>query len=300
MRQISHVLCAIDFSDEAHHAIDHAVVLAKWYDAGITGVFVYAPVMAAIPDAGPSVYPGFAVLAESDKRTLEQQLEASLYPARVAGVPINVRVVLGQPADGILDAAQATGSDLIVMGTHGLGGFQHLILGSVAERVLRRAACPVLTVPPRAEKTSTLPFKRVLCPLDFGESSRAALEFAVSIASEGDAALTILHVLEPGAEFDPLPSRPFTVPEYHKARHDEACAQLSALLDGEIGEWCHPTTKICRGKPYREILRVAAAESADLIVMGVHGRNPIGLAFFGSTTNQVVRAATCPVLTLRS
>jgi nucleotide-binding universal stress UspA family protein len=127
------------------------------------------------------------------------------------------------------------------------------------------AAWSVLTVPPRARKTSVLPFKRILCPIDFGDTSKAALELAASLASEGDADLTILHVLEPGADADPLPSRSFTVPEYHQFRHEEACAQLKALVDDEMREWCRPTTRIVRGKPYREILGVATEDGADLI-----------------------------------
>jgi nucleotide-binding universal stress UspA family protein len=99
-----------------------------------------------------------------------------------------------------LDAAkgQAVGSHirLIVMGTHGTSGFQHLVLGSVTERVLRKAACPVLTVPPRAHATSRIPFSRLLCAIDFSESSLVALQFALSLAEESDARLTMLHVLE--------------------------------------------------------------------------------------------------------
>lgn len=300
MKQITHILCAIDFSDESRHALDHAIVLAKWYDAAITGVYVYGPLVPAIPDASGLAYPGFPVFTEGDKKDLEQQLESFLREAQAVGVSRNVRVVSGRPADGILDAAKATGTDMIVMGTHGVGGFQRLIIGSVAERVLRRAACPVMTVPPRAQSTSVVPYKRIVCPVDFGEQAKAALELAASIASEGDAELIVMHVVEAGAEFDPLAARSFTVPEYHNAARDAASEALTQLLNDDMREWCRPVTRIAAGKPYQEILRVAADDKADLIVMGVHGRNPIDLAFFGSTTNHVVRAATCPVMTLRA
>ena len=76
----------------------------------------------------------------------------------------------------ILDRAASLPADLIVMGTHGAGGFQHLVLGSVTEKVLRQAACPVLTVPPRAQATSRLPFSRLLCAVDFSDVSLAALD----------------------------------------------------------------------------------------------------------------------------
>ena len=86
---------------------------------------------------------------------------------------------MGQPAPAILDCAVRLPADLIVMGTHGAGGFERFVLGSVAEKVLRRAACPVLTVPSRAHATSVLPFKRVVCAVDFSDSSLTALHYAL-------------------------------------------------------------------------------------------------------------------------
>ncbi len=156
-----------------------------------------------------------------------------------------------------------------------------------------------MTVPPRARTTSTLPFKRLLCPVDFSESSLAALDVAFSLAQEGDAELTIFHVFEWPADDEPLTTRPFTVPEYRHEREYDATARLYQLVPGSAWDWCHPRTRLAHGKAYREILGIASEDNSDLIVMGVHGRNALDLMLFGSTTNQVVRRATCPVLTLR-
>jgi nucleotide-binding universal stress UspA family protein len=113
----------------------------------------------------------------------------------------------------------------MVIGTHGHGGFQHLVLGSVAEKVLRQAACPVLTVPPRTRATSTLPFKRILCPVDFSDSSRSALDFALSLVREADADLTILHVLEwPDAL---PPNRPVPTLAFRDAAERDVRAMLA-------------------------------------------------------------------------
>ena len=76
-------------------------------------------------------------------------------------------------------------------------------------------------------------------------------------------------------------------------------AKLEGLVPESIRDWCRPTTRVAHGKAYREILGTATEDSADLIVMGVHGRNALDLMLFGSTTNQVVRRATCPVLSVR-
>jgi nucleotide-binding universal stress UspA family protein len=80
---------------------------------------------------------------------------------------------------------------------------------------------------------------------------------------------------------------------------EQARGRLQALVTDDVRVWCKPSTKVAYGKPYREILDVAEEERADLIVIGVRGRNPLDLTLFGSTTNHVVRRASCPVLTLR-
>ena len=191
------------------------------------------------------------------------------------------------------------------MGTHGASGFEHLVLGSVTEKVLRKASCPVLTVPPAAQATSRLPFRHVLCAIDFSDSSLAALPLAVSLATESDAALTLLHVLDWPWEEPPPPvieELPFqqgvALAEFRRYREAGARKRLESLIPDPLPT-SRVTTRLGNGKPHARILQIAAQEQTDLIVIGVHGRNPVDLALFGSTTNQVVRRATCPVLTWR-
>ena len=102
----------------------------------------------------------------------------------------------GYPVRHILARAAALPADLVVMGTHGRSGFERLVLGSVTEKVLRKAPCPVMAVPPPAVTVGKLPYGRLLCPVDFSDSSEAALRFACSIAEEADARLTIVHVFD--------------------------------------------------------------------------------------------------------
>ena len=191
------------------------------------------------------------------------------------------------------------------MGTHGAGGFEHLVLGSVTEKVLRKASCPVLTVPPHAQTTSTLPFRRLICGVDFSDSSVAALDLACSLAEESDASLTVVHVIEwpwaepPAPVFQELPpEQAAPLAEYRRYRETSATNRLKGLVPDSLRDR-RADTQIVHGKSYVEILRLAAERGADLIVMGVHGRHAADLMLFGSTTNQVVRRATCPVLTWR-
>ncbi len=299
MPEITRILCPIDFSDASLHAIDHAVVLARWYGASITALHVSNPIFLPVPGLTMAGYQDEPVPGEADIGRLKAETVACFESAARAGIAVDVLIETGPPDVRIVDCAASSGADLIVIGTHGHGGFEHLVLGSVTEKVLRKARCGVLTVPPRARATSALPFKRLLCPVDFSDSSLAALQLAFSLAQEGDAELTILHVLEWPVEDEPLTMRAFSVPEYQIYREEQATAQLGRLVPGGARDWCKPATRLAHGKPYREILGTATEDRADLIVMGVHGRNALDLMLFGSTTNHVVRRATCPVLTLR-
>lgn len=296
MTDIKTILCPVDFSEASHHAIDHAIVIARWYDASIAGLHVYNPVFMPVPGL---VVADDEVVRQGERQRLCGETTHCFSSATAAGIDVRVLVDEGPPATCILDRAASLPADLVVIGTHGLSGFEHLVLGSVTEKVLRRATCPVLTVPPRARATSKLPFKRLLCPVDFSPASNAALRLALSFAQEGDAELTILHVIDWPVEDESLRGSS-AVSDYVHERERAATEALETLVPDSAREWCHPTPRLGHGKPYREILGVATEGGADLIVMGVHGRNALELMLFGSTTNQVVRRATCPVLTLRA
>jgi nucleotide-binding universal stress UspA family protein len=201
----------------------------------------------------------------------------------------------------IVDEAVTKGVDLIVMGTHGRRGFKRLLLGSVAETVLREAPCPVLTVPPRApaESSQVVAFKRILCPIDFSPSAHYALAVALDLARQSDGAVTLVHVIEWLAEEDPPTSAHFNVAEFRRQMREDAERRLDALVAAESRTWSEIENVVVSGRAYREILRAAETGRADLIVMGAQGRGGVDLALFGSTTQQVVRGAPCPVLTVR-
>jgi nucleotide-binding universal stress UspA family protein len=307
MITISRILCPTDFSSTSTHAIDLATHIAQWYGSRIAALHVVRPIVTPYPGL-PAVDPhGDPNTEAAERRRLCGETARAFSPATAAGIPVDVMVHVDQPAHAILECATSLPADLIVMGTHGVSGFEHLLLGSVTEKVLRKAACPVLTVPPRAHATCNVPFKRVLCAVDFKESSLRALTFALSMAEEADAAITIAHVLEWPWEEPPAPAvetlppeQGFSLAVYRRDREADAAARLATLIPEGAANWCTPSTKLRHGKPYEQILRIAEEEQADLIVIGVRGRSALDRAIFGSTANHVVRAATSPVLTLRT
>jgi nucleotide-binding universal stress UspA family protein len=293
---IRRILCAIDFSNVSRDALGHAVAIAKWYRSSIAALHVISSAQ-LLPPIAPAEIVVEAPTSDR-RRSLTEELQGWLELGDRAGVKTEALIDAGGPARCILDQASSLEADLIVMGTHGLAGFERFILGSVAEKVLRKAACPVLTVPPAGESPARVPYTRLLCPVDFSESSLEALRFAFSLAQEADAHLTILHVFDWPPEDDLLFQR-FDVPAFRAAVEEEARKRLDGLVTDDVRVWCQPETKVSYGKPYREILATAENDATDLIVMGIRGRNSLETTLFGSTTNHVVRSAHCPVLTLK-
>jgi nucleotide-binding universal stress UspA family protein len=142
-------------------------------------------------------------------------------------------------------------------------------------------------------------FTRILCPLDFSPASLQALGFALDLVRQVNGTVFVQHAVEWLADHEPRENAHFNVPEYRQYLLDDARGRIDELLEGESHSWCAIEPMVTTGRAYREILRVASEQRVDLIVMGAQGRGGLGLALAGSATQQVVRAAACPVLTVR-
>jgi nucleotide-binding universal stress UspA family protein len=299
---IRRILCPIDFSDHSRRALDHAIAIARWYESTVTVLHVFSSAPVAAFGPGPVVVEPM-VLTPVDRDQLLADTKAFAEAERAPGVRIDAVLREGNAAREIVEQANSMTADLLVIGTHGRSGFERLLLGSIAERVLRTASCPVMTVPirlPDAVPAGPVLYKRILCPVDFSESSLHALKYAISLAQEADGQIAVLHVLAhefeytTGLEYD----AGMTLHDFLKEREDALQHRLHELV-GSAPEFCRAEALMTHGKPWREVLRVAAEKQSDLIVMGVQGRGAADLLFFGSTTQHVVREALCPVLTLR-
>jgi len=293
--EFNRILCPVDFSESSTRALAHAAALTRWYEAHLTVLHV-APTFDPVQirgDLGVPVEFVTPVTREEVLSELSRILERS-------GVSPDAHLIAqaGDASTTIVREALTTRADLIVIGTHGRRGFKRLLLGSVAETVLHEASCPVLTVSPHTEAASAdvVTFKRILCPIDFSPPALQALGFALDLARQAGGRVTLLHVVEWLAEDEPTH---FNVPEFRGHMVNDAKQRLRSLVAEESRAWCEIDDVIVSGRAHRGILQEAAARSADLIVMGAQGRGSVGLALFGSTTQQVVRGAACPVLTVR-
>ena len=295
MIAITRILCPIDFSETSQHALDHAAAIAGWYEARLTVLYVFASLPAM--DLPP------LALEDADRERLRQEMRQAT--ARVpGGVPLDLRIEeAAYVHEEILAQTQGIGADLLVLGTHGRSGFQRLFLGSITEKVIRKATCPALVVPPRAPDAAPgmpVQFRRILCPVDFSESSLQALAYALRMAEEADAHLTALHVIDMPAVTSEEPAAfEADLDRIRQASAAEASRRLHDLVPDRARTFCTVETTIVEGRAYAAILRLAVEQQSDLIVMGVRGRAAIDRLLFGSTTHHVIRAAACPVLIVR-
>ncbi|MGH9681020.1 MAG: universal stress protein [Candidatus Acidiferrales bacterium] len=285
---LKNILYATDFSPAAEAALPYAIGIAKQYGGKVYGLHVRFP--ATYPVVGPEAMPQIIEAAEQQAKEEAQQLHDML-----AGVPHEVSVGEGDIWTMISDIVREQKTDLLVIGTHGRTGVSRVLLGSVAEEIFRRAMCPVLTVGPRVSRNTErrLEMKEILYAIDFSPESISALPYALSLAQEHQAHLTLLHVVSP--------------PKVGELVHAEQFAestkrQMQSLIPAEAQSWCEPGYRVEHGPEAEKILEVANALGADLIVLGVRGAE----AAMGATTHiaqsiahGVVTQASCPVLTVR-
>jgi nucleotide-binding universal stress UspA family protein len=294
MTKFKEILCPIDFSEFSRHALDHAAALARSYEARLTvlHVFLNVPVMDVPPIS----------MEDKDRERLLSEMKR--FTSQLPGdVTLDLRIPEASDVhQEILAQATATNADLLVVGSHGRSGFERLLLGSVTEKLLRKAPCPMLVVPRRASDRppdEALQFRRILCPVDFSDGSLRALEYAMTLARDAGAQLLILHAIEVPPELQEFPvSAGFSVESVRAAAEADALRRLRELVPTPGRSNGQIETAVREGAAYHEILKVASEHRSDLIVMGVQGRGAINLMLFGSNTARVARAATCPILIL--
>lgn len=290
MLKMERILCPVDFSEFSVKAIEYACSLARHYGSKLYLEHVVQPLTAAYPYyAFPdSVNQVFWNLNADAERQLHDLARKHLRN----GIQPDFVVQNGFPVESILSLAEEKSVDLIVMGTHGRQGLDRMAVGSVTEKVLRKARCPVLAVRKpiydfvtTEEGADPVHLRTILFCTDFSEHSQRAIGYALSLAMEFNAELTMLHVLEDTGASEDFQSATAT-----------ALDQLEKLAPDEVRNWCTVKTAVRLGKPYQEIIQVALERQADLVILGVRGRNTLDLALFGSTTHRVIQLGSCPVL----
>ena len=239
------------------------------------------------------------------------------------GLLVNCAVRYGHAAGEILDHAQTRGATLIAMSTHGRSGIRRLVLGSVAEAVLRAAPVPVLLLHAREAAPASTPAEagvpgavgvarvrqgelsapsvgHILCPVDFSANSDRAMEYAGALAQRFGADLTVLHVIYDLLDItcSHIPHPPLEQLREEMMRQAEQT--LRHRVRRRLDSLPRVKTAVAAGPPFRQIIRYAREHGVDLIVMGTQGLSGLDRLIMGSTAERVVRTAPCPVVSIRA
>lgn len=295
------VLTTTDFSDASRYGVRYAVALAEKLGAAVALLHVIEPGswLSELGSVGPARKDSEVVASARSQLATMAKREGKGDMA----VTFSVSVRTGNPFHAITAAAREQAAELIVIATHGYTGAERVLLGGTAERVVRHAPCPVLTVPTRTEskrtgKTPPFKLKKILVPMDFSGISKDALPWATFIAARFGAELILLHVVEKFSIDYLLGSGLMNETIVPLMKQTEA--DLERIAGGlSKSTKLNVSATVRAGSPYEEIYHAAKSLGADLIILTTHGHTGLKKVWLGSTAERVVRHASCPVLAVR-
>ncbi len=263
-----------------------ALAQAKDFGSDLILFHVYDTLVVAASESSGIRYYDYAAAARSEK----QLLEAYAQRVRDAGLRCEIVVRPGLPADEILAYTRERQIDRIVMGTHSPGPIGKLLVGSVAEAVLRSASLPVYIVGPDVVDASYREFatRTILCAASLHEATAMVAAFAAELATQHHARLVLQHVIRPQDRAEILSHQSL----------DEVEAGMFELVPKNLRGQIEIQTIVVPGDPTEELLYQSRAQQADLIVLGAHGASAFAAITRHGVVYKVLAHAECPVITL--
>lgn len=291
MPRIDHVVCPVDFTPASTRALTYAAAWARWYEARLHVIHVAPLQMVSAPLAGVAVMLQSPSVAEVRRKVTDLVASVDL-----AGIAVEVEVMEGDPPAQIRTALARLPHALVILGSHDRTALERFVLGSVAQRVVSGTPVPVLLVPPHDEAMprATVCCKHVLCAVDLLPSAYEALRYALSLATEADATLDVLHVVD--APEGTQPTRHYQVPEYLRHMAGAALAEIRARIPATARVACTVRETAVIGSPVSHILAAAERSGANVIVLGAGDRAHLRSLWLAPTIGEVLKAARCPVL----
>lgn len=293
MLEIRRVLWPTDFSTGAAQAFSHAAAMASWHEAELHVLHV--------ADGTSQGSVGMEESFPISRDTFAELLGAAGEPPQA--VDLDALSVVQEereraaPAEAIVAYAEEQDIDVVVAGTHGRRGLQRLLIGSVAEEVIRTAPCPVLAVRGGEVVPPAWGVRNILVPTDFSEASINALRHAKELALTYGAQLTLLHAVEEVVYPSAYGLEPVNLPGPEVVQRVEG--NLADLVRTEVG-YEHVVVEAEIGYAPSAILDHAEANQVGLIVIATHGRTGLERMLLGSVTERVVRRAPTPVFVVKS
>lgn len=298
--QIKTILHPTDFSERSRAALPHALWFAEEFGADLH--LLHAVVLHAADPANPErAFPDLdAAYAEIEEWAASRMAEATpdVEHPEVRVGQFQARGISAAPV--ILEHVEEHDVDLVVMGTHGRRGVRRMLLGSVAEEVLRSVPCPVLTVRD-GEDARGEPPERILAPIDFSEGSGAGLRWAGEMARRTGAELHVFHVVNELAYPDPYFAQAANLRAMAKAAREHVPEAMQRRIGEVLGGDVADEAKIHMqaGPPAPTIADFVEDREIGMVVMASHARTGVERVLLGSVAEGVVRRAKCPVLVVR-
>lgn len=299
------ILVPLDGSDFAEQALPLARVLAEHADGVLDLVSVHVPWPPT--DLTPDTFAHMDEFSRAAGRALDDYLMRTATDLKDQGFAVRPSIRVGRPESALLDHCREEACDLIVMATHGRGGFDRLWLGSVADRVVRHAGVPVLLVSAHGGQEIEQPewtadVRTVIIALDGSPLSESALAPATALGEAFGADYILFRAVPPAGS--PMLPPPYPAGAWMVEQHELGRAEARrALADAAAGmrEAGFDVTEVVEdeSEPARALLRLAAATPGSVIALATHGRGGLRRRLLGSVTDKVVRASPRPVLAVR-
>jgi len=274
---LARILVATDFSETSDRALEQALALARTYNSRIFLTHVIPVDLMMAPE-----------LAEASREQMHKAaregMERTLAGARFFGVPHEEIIEEGALWPSIEALIGKHDIDLVVVGTHGMGDVEKLLIGSSAEQIFRQARIPILTVGPsvRREPLYGIELKNILFATAFGLGAERQAAYAFSLAQEHRSRITLLHV------------------EQRPDEEQTIVHQLQESIPSGIDLHCIPLFRVEQGDPVKKILQVADETHANLIVLGAKTWKGLAGHVPHTKAHRVICGASCPVLTIKS
>lgn len=281
---IASIVFATDFSSASRNAGLYAAAIARHVNAEL--MIIHAFILSQ--NAREAEFLGRIDSAE--RRHLEEQLRTTAASLVPSGESVRVALLDGEPSEKIPAFADGIPHSLLVLGTHGGGSVERHVIGSVAERSLRRAACPTITVGPKVPELSrTQIFSRMLYATDCSEMASRASPLACAMARTFSSDLRVISIIDDkeGPLADLLADLEFHT---HQA--------IANQIEGQCDHFSEPRVLASSKRAREVILKYADDTKSDLIILGVHRRRTIEILDRNSVTIQLITGAHCPVLTV--
>ena len=297
MIKINKILCPLDFSKCSKVALKNAIELTKKINGELHlfhAILMYEDDSYKPDDRLPDNIVSYELIEEISNQKL-RNIATDHQEKSFRLVTASSRAF--SAAEEILNYAEEKQVDLIIMGTHGRSAITHFLLGSVAERVIRMAKCPVMTF--RKDSKNLGEYKKILVPIDFSDHSKLALQYALAFAENYRSTISLFHSFEQQVHPSFYISGKTSLFEIDSELRQRATEAMDNFRN-ELGKSEIETDYIlAEGPAYHEIVEHAKKENFDLLVIATHGLSGLEHFLIGSTTEKVIRHAEVPVLIVK-